>query len=102
MINEHRLRPLNRHSVRPDGAFVLYWMTAARRLNWNFGLDRALSVANELGKPLLILEALRVDYPWASARHHRFMMDGMVEHARALEGAHTRFLAALERERSRW
>ena len=39
-------------------------MIAARRLTENFGLQRAVERAEALGLPLVILEALRVAYPW--------------------------------------
>ena len=60
-------------------------MTATRRLGWNYAVDHAVSIAESLGKPLLILEGLRAAYPWASDRHHRFVLDGMAEHARELQ-----------------
>jgi len=63
--------------VRPAGAFVVYWMTAFRRTAWNHALDRAVELSLDTGRPLVILEALRADYPWSSARVHRFVMDGM-------------------------
>jgi deoxyribodipyrimidine photo-lyase len=59
-------------------------MTAFRRLESNFALDRAVTHARTLDRPLVILEALRVDYPWASDRLHRFVLDGMAEHAGTL------------------
>jgi deoxyribodipyrimidine photo-lyase len=74
-----RIRTCNDAPLRPDREFVLYWMTAFRRTNWNFALDRAAEWARELGKPILILEALRCGYRWASDRFHRFVMDGMAE-----------------------
>ena len=40
-------------------------MTAFRRVSWNFALDRAVDWTKALQKPLLVLEALRCDYPWA-------------------------------------
>lgn len=67
-----------------SGSFVLYWMTSARRLDHNFALDRAVEWAAQLKQPLVILEALRVGYAWASDRFHRFVLDGMREHAAAL------------------
>ncbi|HEY5638847.1 MAG TPA: deoxyribodipyrimidine photolyase [Dehalococcoidia bacterium] len=79
-----RIRQRNRGPVNPDGKFVLYWMIAYRRTSWNFALQRAAELAASLGKPLLILEALRCDYPWASDRLHRFVLDGMADNARAL------------------
>jgi len=56
-------------------------MTAARRASWNFALDAAAAWARELRKPLLVFEALRCDYPWASDRHHAFVLDGMRDNA---------------------
>ncbi len=82
-----RLRTLNAAPVRPEGEYVLYWMTAFRRLSFNFALDFAAEQARELGRTLLIFEAIRCGYRWASDRFHQFVLDGMVEHARALAGS---------------
>ena len=79
-----RLRAVNTRPVRPDGEYVLYWMIAARRTRSNFALQHAAAAAARLGRPLVILEALRCDYPYASARLHRFILDGMAANARAL------------------
>lgn len=57
-------------------------MTASRRLRYNFALDRALEHCAASGKPLLLFEPLRVAYPWASDRLHRFVLDGMADNAR--------------------
>ncbi|MEJ7733219.1 MAG: deoxyribodipyrimidine photolyase [Polyangiaceae bacterium] len=73
---------LRHHPARAEGDFVLYWMIAARRASHNFALDRAIHWAKELGKPLVVLEALRCDYPWASDRLHRFVIDGMAANSR--------------------
>ena len=72
-----RIRDLNQQSVRRDGQFVVYWMTAYRRLSSNFALQRAAELARAYHKPLLIIEALRLDYPWASRRLHTFVLQGM-------------------------
>ncbi|RPH54549.1 deoxyribodipyrimidine photolyase, partial [bacterium] len=77
----------NRREVRSDGRYVLYWMIACRRLSWNFALERALERARNLRKPLVILEPLRCGYRWVSDRIHRFVLDGMAEHAAALAGS---------------
>ncbi len=91
-----RLRLVNEKPVRDSRRWVLYWMTAARRLEWNQGLERAVSWARHLGLPLLILEALRVDYRWASARLHRFCLDGMAEHRSRLDGARAGYYPYVE------
>ena len=61
-------------------------MIASRRTRWNFSLDRAVEWASQLGPPLLIFEPLRVDYPWACDRFHQFVLDGMADTRRALDG----------------
>lgn len=91
-----RLRALNSAPVRPEGDYVLYWMTAFRRLSWNFALDRAVARARELGKPLLIFEAIRCGHRWASDRIHKFVLDGMAEHAAALAGSGVGYLPYVE------
>jgi deoxyribodipyrimidine photo-lyase len=81
-----RVRSPGDRAPRGNGEHVLYWMIAARRPGWNFGLQRAADWARELGKPLVVLEALRCDYPWASDRLHRFVIDGMRANAAAFAG----------------
>ena len=60
-------------------------MQAARRLAHNHALDYALACARELGRPLVVYEGLRVDYPWASRRLHRFVLEGMQANASRAE-----------------
>ena len=91
-----RIRRSNEAAVRPSRDFVLYWMITNRRLRYNFALDRALEHCRALGKPLVILEALRVGYPWASDRLHRFVMDGMRENTRFCEERGVRYFAYVE------
>lgn len=85
-----RIRACNDHPVREDGEFVLYWMTAARRTTWSFAMQRAIGRAASLHRPLVVLEALRCGYRWASDRHHRFILDGMADNRRRL--SHSRVL----------
>jgi deoxyribodipyrimidine photo-lyase len=70
-----------------DAQYVLYWMRATRRADNNFALDRAIAWAKQLGKPLVVLEALRCDYPWAADRHHAFVIGGMHDNAKAFAPA---------------
>jgi deoxyribodipyrimidine photo-lyase len=71
---------------RADGGFVLYWMTMYRRAGWNLALERAARWAERLQRPLVVLEALRCDYPWASERLHRFVLEGMRDNQAAFAG----------------
>lgn len=82
MTNFNSLRVFEKNSkeTASDGAYVLYWMQVSRRFHYNYALEHAVEYANKLGKPLLILEALSCDYPWANDRIHRFILEGMSEH----------------------
>ena len=95
-IPEVRLQALNSKPVRKDRDYVLYWMIAFRRVHWNFTLDHAIDRAHELNKPLVIFEALRVGYPWACDRFHRFVMDGMAEKIDALAKAPVTYYPYIE------
>ncbi|MGB1656756.1 MAG: deoxyribodipyrimidine photolyase [Longimicrobiales bacterium] len=97
-IPESRLRILRDEAPRGDGDYVLYWMTAARRLSWNFALDRAIEWAVELGKPLVVFEPLRAGYRWASARHHQTVIEGMADQARRLAGSPITYVPFVEPE----
>jgi len=81
-----RLRRANDAPVRTAGEYVLYWMTAARRTRWNYGLQRAADWAAHLDRPLVVFEALRAGYPWASDRIHRFVLEGMADNAKRFQG----------------
>jgi len=95
---EHRIRAVNEAPLRREGRHVLYWMTAFRRVSWNHALDRAVAHARELQLPLVIFEGLRIGYRWASARHHRFAIDGMAEHAETLADTPVLYLPWVEPE----
>lgn len=109
MVPESRISRCNSHTVSRRGRYVLYWMIAQRRLGHNFALQRAAELARDLDKPLLVLEALRCGYRWASDRIHRFILDGMAEregtpgywpYVEPAPGAGKGLLAALARDAS--
>ncbi|MGE0812106.1 MAG: deoxyribodipyrimidine photolyase [Vicinamibacterales bacterium] len=78
------------------GRYVLYWMVGARRARSSFALDRAVGHARALGLGLLVYEPLRVDYPWASARFHEFVLEGMVDNAKAFATPGVTYLPYVE------
>src|SRR5579871_78760 len=84
-VAEIRIRVANDRPLNAHGSFVLYWMIASRRPTFNFALDRAIEWAEELRKPVVILEALRTGYEWASDRIHKFVLEGMSENTAQFE-----------------
>ena len=95
-VPDSRIRAANRAPVNPGGEYVLYWMIASRRTEWSFALDRAVEHSVTLGRPLVILEALRVGYPWASDRLHRFVIEGMRDQAQACSLAQVLYYPYIE------
>jgi deoxyribodipyrimidine photo-lyase len=77
-----RVQALNDQPVREGRAFVLLWLHGQRRIANNLAFAHAQRAANELGKPLVVYEGLRRDYPYASARFHQFVLEGVETNAR--------------------
>jgi deoxyribodipyrimidine photo-lyase len=98
MTPQTRILARNDAPVRAQRDHVLYWMIAARRTRHSFALDRALEHARSLGKPLLVLEGLRREYPHASERHHRFVVQGMAVSRARFEAAGVRYHPWVEAE----
>ncbi|MFO0697440.1 MAG: deoxyribodipyrimidine photolyase [Polyangiales bacterium] len=92
-----RLRLVNDRPPRPERGYVLHWITAARRLRSSFALDLAVELARAFGRPLVVLEALRVGYPHASDRLHAFVLSGMAENAEEAARANVVHHAYVER-----
>lgn len=97
-INSLRVFRRNHREVDPNGKYVLYWMSIQRRFHFNFALEYAVAWANKLGKPLLIYEGLSSDIPWASARTHTFLLQGMKEHSEFAKKNGINFYSYLETE----
>lgn len=80
-VPSERLRLQGSPTKSPGGEFVLYCMTAQRRGRWNFALQQAAYRAAQRQRPLLVIEVLRCDRPWANRRHHQLVLDGMRDNA---------------------
>ena len=83
MIHEERIKNLNDREAR-RGRYVLYWMQASQRAQYNHALEYAIIKANESGLPLLVFFGITDDFPDANERHYRFMLEGLKETKAAL------------------
>jgi len=83
MIQRERVQRLNYADVR-RGGYVLYWMQASQRAEWNHALEHAIERANELAQPLVACFGITDAYPEATLRHYAFMLEGLRETQRAL------------------
>lgn len=100
-VDASRITPVNDAPIAVRGRYILYWMIAARRTAYSHALDRALAHAAALERPLVVLEALRAGYRWASDRLHAFVMQGMADNAAAFAAAGIAYLPYVEPEAGR-
>ncbi len=82
-IQPERVRALNDHPVR-DGKYVVYWMQASQRAEYNHALEYAVQEANQLGQPLVAVFGLTDEFPEANLRHYAFMLAGLRQTQAAL------------------
>ncbi len=81
MVPGIRIAHLNDKPIHPDGRYVLYWMSSARRPCWNFALDRAIELAAKCRRPLVVVETLICDAPWMNPRHAALILAGMADNS---------------------
>jgi deoxyribodipyrimidine photo-lyase len=84
MIQPERVQVLNDARVNLGGRYVLYWMQASQRAEWNHALEYAAGRANQLARPLVVGFGLTDDYPEANERHYAFMLEGLADVRAAL------------------
>ncbi len=84
MIQKERIKALNKREVK-KGAYVLYWMQASQRAEYNHALEYAISKGNELHQPVIVFFGITDDFPEANERHYTFMLEGLREVKQSLE-----------------
>jgi deoxyribodipyrimidine photo-lyase len=92
MIQPERVRKLNDRPLQ-KGRFVLYWMQASQRAEYNHALEYAVRQANEQKLPVVVLFVLTGRFPEANLRHYTFMLEGLQEVKGRLEERDILFIA---------
>jgi deoxyribodipyrimidine photo-lyase len=83
MIEESRIQPLNKNNL-VKGEYILYWMQASQRAEYNHALEFAINQANERKQPLIVYFGLTDKFPEANERHYYFMLEGLKNVQKAL------------------
>jgi deoxyribodipyrimidine photo-lyase len=78
MIQPERIKSLN-NKVLCNGKYVLYWMQAAQRTEYNHALEYSIRRANELKKPVVVAFGISDNWPEGNLRHYYFMLEGLRE-----------------------
>ena len=78
MIEEQRIRPLNK-KMPVNGEYILFWMQASQRAEFNHALTYAIEQANQRNLPIIVYFGLTESFPEANERHYMFMLEGLKE-----------------------
>ncbi len=84
MIQKERIKALNKKEMK-KAAYVLYWMQASQRAEYNHALEYAISKGNELRQPVIVFFGITDAFPEANERHYTFMLEGLREVKQSLE-----------------
>ncbi|MEM7730959.1 MAG: deoxyribodipyrimidine photo-lyase [Pseudomonadota bacterium] len=96
---EARITPLDERAIDADGAdYVLCWLQQALRANDNPAIDAAIALGQSVGLPVLVYHGLRMDYPHASDRLHRFILGASRDLQRGCEARGLRCATYVETE----
>jgi deoxyribodipyrimidine photo-lyase len=95
MIQKERIKALNEKSIK-NRRYMLYWMQASQRVEFNHALEYAISEANGLSKPLVVYFGITENYPEAYERHYYFMLEGLKEVQSSLRNKDIKMVVRLE------
>jgi deoxyribodipyrimidine photo-lyase len=84
MISKERIKALNNKEAK-RGLYVLYWMQASQRAEYNHALEYAILRGNGLRQPIIVFFGITDDFPEANERHYTFMLEGLRELKGSLE-----------------
>ena len=76
MIEESRIQSLNKNHPT-KGEYVLYWMQASQRVEFNHALEFSINQANEWKLPIIVFFGITDSFPEANQRHYHFMLEGL-------------------------
>jgi deoxyribodipyrimidine photo-lyase len=95
MIQKERIKLLNNKKI-VRGKYVLYWMQAAQRTEYNHALEYSIRTANKLKQPVLVFFGITENWPEANQRHYYFMLEGLQEVQKTLEAKGIRMVIRRE------
>ena len=96
-----RIHPLNDRPIERDADYVLAWVQQSLRAHDNPLLDAAIALGRDLGLPVLVYHGLRMDYPHASDRLHRFILGASRDLQRGCEARGLRCATFVETPENR-
>ena len=96
ILFEDRTRIINAH--HENGQYIMYWMRTAVRTDHNPALIRALELAQKHNLPFFVYHAISEHYPFASRRHHQFILEGAKDITKKFKDLDISYYFHIERE----
>ena len=84
MIQKERIQALNAKTMK-RGKYVLRWMQASQRTEYNHALEYAVLTANELRQPLVVFFGVTDHFSGGNERHYTIMLEAIRYVRRSLE-----------------
>ena len=75
-IHIDRIKNLNNKTLQSE-KYIIYWMQASQRTEFNHALEYAIKHSNQYKKPLIVFFGLTNGFPDANLRHYHFMLQGL-------------------------
>jgi len=91
LIPDERIKLLNNKKEK-NGDYVLYWMQASQRIEYNHALEYSIIKANSLKKPIVVFFGLTEKFPNANLRNFSFMLEGLYEVGKSLNDIKIKFV----------
>jgi deoxyribodipyrimidine photo-lyase len=90
-MRSERVQEVN-GKAEAQGNYVLYWMQASQRAEYNHALEYAVETADRLRLPLVVFFGITGRYPGANRRHYLFMLEGLKEVGASLQERGIKFV----------
>jgi len=92
IVEKERIRNLNNKPENKNGKYVLYFMQASQRIEYNHALIYAIEKANQNNLPLLVGFSIMPYFPNANIRHYNFMLEGIDELSKKFDKLNINFV----------
>ena len=91
MIVKERVKILNKYKFQNNN-FILYWIQASQRVEYNHALEYSIDMSNKYKKPLIVFFGLTDSFLDANLRHYKFMFEGLLDVKKELERKGIKFI----------
>ena len=97
---KERIKKYKYSSRKKSGDYVLYWLKQGFRTQDNYALSFAKYLSQEYQKPLLICYQIENDYPYASDRFYKFILESCCSLANELKDENLELILFVQKNRA--